>query len=137
LPGTERRGLGGYPAPFPFFAQIEIRERESRSRDTPKTLARKVVPCWPSADLRPLKRQGRRADSDSNSWLGTDGNQLGPGASEKGAADDAALSLRKIETSLARGFDRANTKGKIPKGRRFAAAGVSAKRPCGGSEIGS
>jgi hypothetical protein len=65
---------------------------------------RQVVPRWPSADLQPLKRQGCRADSDSDSWLGTDGNQLRPGASEKGAADDAALSLRKIETSLSRGF---------------------------------
>ena len=70
--------------------------------------------AWPSADLQPLKRRGRRADSDSNSWLGTDGNQLRPGASEKGAADDAALSHAQDQKLAARVSDRANNEHQDP-----------------------
>ena len=92
LAGDGEAGAWRLPRSVPCLCT----DRDSRARISivrhPKTLARKVVPRWPSADLQPLKRRGRRADSDSNSWLGTDGNQLRPGASEKGAADDAALS---------------------------------------------
>ena len=114
LAGDGEAGAWRLPRSVPCLCT----DRDSRVRISiarnPEDAREEGRPAVASADLQPLKRQGCRADSDSDSWLGTDGNQLRPGASEKGAADDAALSLRKIRNSLARVSDRANNEHQDP-----------------------
>ncbi len=105
LAGDGGRGLGGYPAPFPVLAQIEPRARISIARRR----------------SRGRSFRGRRALTFNRSsasaampiatatpgW-GLTAISSGPGASEKGAADDAALSHAQIRNSLAPVSDRAD-----------------------------
>ena len=72
---------------------IEIRACEFRSREPFWTLARMVDSVPEDRSPSALKAPGAVADSDSDSRLGTDGNQPGLELRE-GAADDAALLIR-------------------------------------------
>ena len=61
----------------------------------------------------------------------------GPEPPRKGRRTTPPFLCARSETRSREFLIARTTNTEIPKGRRFAAAGASAKRPCGGSEIGS
>ena len=83
-------GLAATPLRSLALHMMGARQRESDRANVFDTLAARVLACLPVARFQGLKASWPTADSESDSRLGTDGNQPGLERRE-GAADDAAL----------------------------------------------